>query len=256
MTRASLGCYREGVSRAPLIGVTTSVTVGKAPERAYVNSAYLVAIQEAGGAPVPIPPQLDTRAQKEILARCNGFLLTGGGDLDPAAFNEPRHPTLYEVEPRRDRLEIALVHHALDAGKPLLAVCRGIQVLNVALGGSLFQDVASDPGTQIQHQQEKDGKPRDEPTHPVKIVTGSHLAQVLGATELVVNSMHHQAVKAPGRGLVPVAFAPDMIIEGIEPEDPDPERFLLGIQWHPEELTRKDPTARRLFSALVGASRA
>ena len=245
----------KSVARAPLIGVTTSITVGKHPERASLNSAYLIAVQEAGGIPVPIPPQLEAPAQEEIFAILDGFLLTGGGDMDPAAFNEPPHPTLYEVAPARDRLEIALVHHAVKAGKPLLAVCRGIQVLNVALGGSLFQDVASDPGTEIQHQQEKDGKPRNEPAHPVKVVAGSRLAQVLGATELLVNSMHHQAVKAPGRGLVPVAFAPDMIVEGVEPEDPDGDRFLLGVQWHPEELTRTDAAARRLFSALVDASR-
>jgi putative glutamine amidotransferase len=244
----------KSVSRAPLIGVTTSMTVGKHPERAHLNSAYLIAIQEAGGIPLPIPPQLEVPAQDEIFARCDGFLLTGGGDLDPAIFNEPPHPTLYEVAPARDRLEIALVRSALEMRKPLLAVCRGIQVLNVALGGSLFQDVASDPGTQIQHQQEKEGKPRDEPTHPVKIVAGSRLAQVLGTTELLVNSMHHQAVKALGRGLTPSAFAPDMIVEGVEPEDPDPDRFLLGVQWHPEELTRKDPAARRLFRALADAS--
>jgi len=238
------------VSRPPLIGVTTSITVGKHPERAYVNSAYLAAIQTAGGLPLPIPPQLDARARDEILAILDGYLLTGGGDLDPATFNEPPHPTLFEVAPARDHLEIALVHHAMESRKPLLAVCRGIQVLNVALGGSLFQDVAGDPGTDIQHQQ---GKPREEPTHPVKVVAGSRLAQVLGTTDLLVNSMHHQAVKAVGRGLVPVAFAPDTIIEGVELEDPD--RFILGVQWHPEELTERDPSARRLFGALVAACR-
>ena len=238
------------VSRPPLIGVTTSITVGKHPERAYVNSAYLAAIQTAGGLPLPIPPQLDARARDEILAILDGYLLTGGGDLDPATFNEPPHPTLFEVAPARDHLEIALVHHAMESRKPLLAVCRGIQVLNVALGGSLFQDVAGDPGTDIQHQQ---GKPREEPTHPVKVVAGSRLAQVLGTTDLRVNSMHHQAVKAVGRGLVPVAFAPDTIIEGVELEDPD--RFILGVQWHPEELTERDPSARRLFGALVAACR-
>ncbi len=241
------------VSRPPLIGVTTSVTVDKPLERAYVNSAYLLAVQAAGGVPVPIPPPLDDRARDGLLAALDGYLLTGGGDLDPAIFNEPPHPTLYEVAPARDRLELALVRHAMEAKKPLLAVCRGIQVLNVALGGSLFQDVETDPGTQIQHQQEKDGKPRNEPTHPVKVVARSRLAQVLGTTELRVNSMHHQAVKALGRGLVPVAFAPDMIIEGVELEESD--RFVLGVQWHPEELTDRDPSARRLFSALIDACR-
>jgi putative glutamine amidotransferase len=243
------------VKGAPLIGVTTSITVGKSPERAYVNSAYLHAVQEAGGAPLPIPPQLDAPGRDEVFARADGFLLTGGGDLDPALFGEAPHPTLYEVAPARDRLEIALVAHALERRKPLLAVCRGIQTLNVALGGSLYQDVATDPGTLIQHQQEKDGRPRGEPTHAVKVAAGSRLAGVLGTTDLRVNSMHHQAVKALGRGLVAVAWAPDMLVEGVELDDPDPARFLLGVQWHPEELTRTDPAAARLFAALIRACR-
>lgn len=241
------------MSRSPLIGVSTSITVGKDPERAYLNSAYLTAIQAAGGVPVPIPPQFGGRAQEEILARCDGYVLTGGGDVDPATFDEPPHPTLYDVAPARDRLEIALVHHAVEARKPLLALCRGVQVLNVALGGTLFQDVGTEPGTEIQHQQDKAGKRRDEPTHAVKVVAGSRLEEVLGTAELHVNSLHHQAVKVPGRGLTPVAFAPDMIIEGVEVEEPD--RFVLGVQWHPEELTEKDPSARRLFSALIDACR-
>lgn len=243
------------MSRPPLIGVTTSITVGKRPERAYLNSAYLVAVQRAGGVPLPLPPPLDDRAREELPARCDGFLLTGGGDLDPALFDEPPHPSLYEVARARDRLEVALVRHALAAGKPLLAVCRGIQVLNVAFGGTLFQDVASDPGTDIQHEQDRDGRPRDEPSHPVKVAAGSRLARVLGTTDLLVNSMHHQAVKAPGRGLVPVAWAPDGIVEGLEREDADAAPLVLGVQWHPEELTDKDPAARRLFAALVDASR-
>ena len=238
------------VARSPLIGVTTSITVGAHPEKAYVNSAYLRAVQEAGGVPVPLPPQLDSPACEALFARCEGFLLTGGGDVDPAAFGEPPHPTTYEVAPARDRLEMALVQHAMEAGKPLLAVCRGIQVLNVALGGSLFQDVASDPGTDLPHTQTE---PRDQPTHPVKIVAASRLARALGATELQVNSLHHQAVKGLGRGLIPVAFAPDMIIEAVELDDP--ARFVLGVEWHPEELTGRDPAARNLFRALIGACR-
>src|SRR3990172_3413925 len=136
--------------------------------------------------PHPPPPTLPARSRDEILAILDGYLLTGGGDLDPATFNEPPHPTLFEVAPARDRLEIALVGFALK-------------------------------------------------------------------THLRVNSMHHQAVKTVGRGLVPVAFPPDTIIEGVELEEPD--RFVLGVQWHPEELTGRDPSARRLFSALVAACR-
>jgi len=144
-----------------------------------------------------------------------------------------------------------LVRRFLEARRPILAICRGIQVLNVALGGSLYQDVASDPGTEIQHQQ---SGLRDQPAHPVKVVPGSFLAEVLGTEELEVNSMHHQAVKALGQGLLPVAFAPDMIIEGVELNDPDSSHFVLGVQWHPEELVGRDTTARRLFRAFIEAS--
>lgn len=251
MTLRAAGCYGEAVPH-PLIGVTTSVTVGKDPERAYVNSAYLAAVQEAGGIPVPLSPQLDERSLATLTDRLDGLLLTGGGDMDPATFDEPPHTTLYEVAPARDRLEMALVRRFMEARQPILAICRGIQVLNVALGGSLYQDVANDPGTKIQHQQTE---PRDQPVHEVKVVPGSLLARVLGSEELEVNSLHHQAVKALGRGLLPVAFAPDALIEGVELDDPDVGHFVLGVQWHPEELVGKDPAARRLFRAFVDASR-
>jgi putative glutamine amidotransferase len=246
------------MKRSPLIGVTTSITFtpkAKNPERAFVNSSYLLAVQQAGGVPVPLPPQLDDHALEELASRLDGLLLTGGGDMDPRAFGESPHPTVYDVSPARDRLEMTLVLRCMNAGKPILAICRGIQVLNVALGGTLYQDVASDPGSQIQHQQDKDGRPRDEPTHPVKIAAGSVLGRVLGVTELPVNSLHHQAVKAPGEHLVAVAHSPDQIIEGIELEGPDPARFVLGVQWHPEELVSHDSSARNLFSALVNTSR-
>ncbi len=236
----------------PLIGITTSITVGKEPERAYLNSAYLIAVQQAGGVPVPLPPQLTGPSLAELADRLDGLLLTGGGDIDPAIFGEAPHPTLYDVSAARDHLEIALVRRFVETRRPILAICRGIQALNVALGGNLYQDVATDPGTQIRHQQRD---PRDRPTHQVKVVPGSRLARILESEELEVNSMHHQAVKALGRGLVAVAFAPDGIVEGVEPEKPDPEHFVLGVQWHPEELVAKDPAARRLFQALINATR-
>lgn len=246
------------MKRSPLIGVTTSITVtpkSKKPERAFVNSSYLLAVQQAGGVPVPLPPQLDNRALQELTSRLDGLLLTGGGDVDPRAFGESPHPTVYDVSPSRDRLEITLVERCMNEGKPILAICRGIQSLNVALGGNLYQDVASDPATRIQHQQDKDGRPRDEPTHPVKIVAGSFLGRVLGVTDLRVNSLHHQAVKVLGKNLIAVAHAPDQIVEGIELEDAGPTRFVLGVQWHPEEMVSHDAASRNLFSALVSASR-
>lgn len=238
------------VSGIPLIGVSTSITVDKSPERAYVNSTYLHAIQQAGGVPVPLPPQLSSRALEAVARELHGLLLTGGGDIDPALFGEAPHATLYEVAPARDALETVAIRVALERRLPILAICRGIQILNVALGGTLHQDVGTDPGTQLRHSQEA---PRDQPSHKVQVASGSRLAEVLGTDEIEVNSMHHQAVRAPGRGLVAVAWAPDQIIEGVELADR--ERFVLAVQWHPEEMVAHSAPARRLFSALVDAAR-
>jgi putative glutamine amidotransferase len=171
--------------------------------------------------------------------------------MDPALFGEVPHATLYDVAPSRDTVESAAVRIALDRRLPILAICRGLQVLNVALGGSLYQDVGTDPGTEIMHTQEA---PRDQPTHKVVVEPGSRLAETLGADEIEVNSMHHQAVKALGAGLRPVAWAPDQIVEGLELSDRS--RFVLGVQWHPEELISHSEPARRLFTALVNTARA
>jgi putative glutamine amidotransferase len=236
--------------RAPLIGVSTSITVGASPERAYVNSAYLHAVQQAGGVPVALPPQVSSASLRQLAGDIQALLLTGGGDVDPALFGEAPHATLYDVAPSRDALETSVLHLVLDRGLPVLAVCRGLQVLNVALGGSLHQDVGTDPGTQMAHSQKE---PRDQPTHKVKLTPGCRLAATLGADELEVNSMHHQAIKRLGRGLTAVAWAPDQIVEGAEIGDPS--RFVLGVQWHPEELVGHSEPARRLFAALVAAAR-
>jgi putative glutamine amidotransferase len=238
------------VSRnAPLIGVTASVTVDKYPERTYVNAAYLTAVQRAGGVPVPLAPQLDGAARARLFERLDGLMLTGGGDIDPARFGEARHPKTYEVSDARDALELELTERAIAAKVPLLAICRGIQVLNVALGGTLYQDIPSEPGSPIEHSQQER---RDRPTHAVKVLgEGTRLGEILGALDLEVNSFHHQAVKRLGRGLRDVAWAPDGIIEGVELPD---EPFVVGVQWHPEDLVGHDAAARSLFAALVDAA--
>jgi putative glutamine amidotransferase len=238
------------MSTFPRIGVSTSITVGTSPERAYVNSTYLNAIQQAGGVPIALPPQLSSRSWERLAAGLDGLLLTGGGDIDPARFGEAPHPTLFDVAPVRDTFEAAAARWALERQVPLLCICRGIQVLNVTLGGSLYQDVGTDPGTTLTHSQTE---PRDQPTHKVKVRPGSRLAEVLGADEVEVNSMHHQAIKGLGRGLTAVAWAPDQIVEGVEL--PDHPGFVLGVQWHPEELIGHSEPARRLFAALVTRAR-
>jgi putative glutamine amidotransferase len=237
------------MARAPLIGLTMSITVKKRPERVYLNTVYIKAVRKAGGVPVPLPPHLGGVARRKLFGMLDGVLLTGGADVDPQRFNETPHPTVYDVSSARDELEIRLVEHSLDRDLPVLAICRGIQVLNVALGGTLHQDVKTAPGTVIEHSQEGG---RRRATHPVRIEAGSRLAKVIGVHELDVNSFHHQAIKTLGRGLRAVAFAPDDLIEAAEHDDP--ARFVLGVQWHPEELAPRQETARRLFRALVEAA--
>jgi putative glutamine amidotransferase len=238
----------------PFIGVSTSVTIATYPERAYVNGAYLQAVQQAGGVPVPLAPQLGAESLAELMMRIDGLLLTGGGDVDPARFSEAPHATTVGVSEARDRLEIDLTRWAVAERVPLLAICRGAQVLNVALGGSLYQDVPSDPGSPLDHgQTARQDSARSLPSHRVKVQDGSRLAGILGALEVEVNSFHHQAIKRIGQGLKDVAWAPDTIIEGVELDDRT--RFVIGVQWHPEEMVADDPAARGLFAALVAQAR-
>ncbi|OGL00021.1 MAG: hypothetical protein A3E31_15905 [Candidatus Rokubacteria bacterium RIFCSPHIGHO2_12_FULL_73_22] len=238
------------MTQLPLVGVTTSVTVDTYPERAYLNTAYVRAVEQAGGVPVLLPPPLGAAARDGLWARLDALILTGGGDVDPRHFGEPRHPTLAEVSEARDTLELELTRRALAQGFPLLAICRGIQVLNVALGGSLHQDIPSEPGSPLAHSQTER---RHQPTHHVKVREGSRLAAILGTHEVDVNSFHHQALARLGRGLAAVAWAPDGIVEGVE-ETAGGDRFVVGVQWHPEDLVEHDPAARRLFAAFVTAA--
>ncbi len=235
----------------PLVGLTTSVSVGREPERAWVNASYLRAVQGAGLVPVLLPPGLDGAARDALWPRLRGLVLTGGGDVDPARFGEGRHPTTTDVAPARDALEIDLAIRAVAERLPLLAICRGVQVLNVALGGDLHQDIGSQiPGAVVHSQKAA----RAETTHTVRVKEGSRLAAILGATEVAVNTFHHQAARRVGERLVAVAWAPDGVIEGLEMSRD--EGFVVGVQWHPEDLVGHDPAARVLFQALADAARA
>jgi putative glutamine amidotransferase len=238
------------VKAATLIGVTISITGDTYPERAYVNSAYLRAVQDAGGVPVLLAPQLDDAARGALWRLLDGVVLTGGGDVDPARFGQSRHPRVSDVSDARDSLEIDLTHYALEHRLPLLAICRGIQVLNVALGGTLHQDIASDVEPSIVHSQKER---RDQPTHRVKLEDGTRLARILGTSELEVNSFHHQALARLGEGLRAVAWSPDGIVEGVEMAEA--RGLVVGVQWHPEDLVGHDLAARNLFRAVVEESR-
>jgi putative glutamine amidotransferase len=243
------------MTRAPLIGVTTSVTPDDDPEatpnRAHVNRAYIVAVQRSGGVPVLLPPYLDAPTLQSLWERLDGLVLTGGGDVAPDRFGAPRHVETVAVSEARDALELDVTERALHEGRPVLAICRGVQVLNVALGGSLHQHIPDAyPASAIDHAQRE---PRHQPTHPVKVmVEHTRAGAILGAGELHVNSFHHQAINRLGRGLRDVAWAPDGVIEAVD--GPEGRGFVVGVQWHPEDLIDRDPAARQLFSALIAAA--
>jgi putative glutamine amidotransferase len=237
----------------PLVAVTTSfqaATDGR-PERAVLNAAYIRAIEVAGAVPVLVAPQFGEAAIESIMARVDGLVLTGGGDLCPELYGEQPVPEAAGMSPERDRMELEALRIALERGVPVLAICRGLQLLNVAMGGSLWQDLPSQRPGVVGHAQTAGGRhARDETTHGVSLAEGSCLAQVLGSTEVAVNSMHHQAIKELGDGVAAVGYAPDGVVEAIEMPE---ERWVLGVQWHPEELFEAHEHARRLFAAFARA---
>jgi putative glutamine amidotransferase len=235
----------------PYVGITMSVQDGPAGERLGLNTAYLEAVQRAGGIPVLLPPALGRAQLDELFANLDGLLLSGGGDVEPGLYGERPHPKVSGVSARRDRFEIDVVRRAIDRRMPLLAICRGMQILNVALGGTLYQHVPQVFGDTVEHQQVAAGSPRDEITHPVEIRPGTLLANLVGSGAIGVNSIHHQAVRTLGVHLVPSARAPDGLIEAIE--GPPLGDFVLGVQWHPEELVSSNDAARAVFEAFLDA---
>lgn len=233
----------------PLIGITSGlVENSSAVPLSQLSQAYIDAIIKAGGQPVIIPVGLALEHLSGFLDRLDGVVLSGGGDIDPQRFDGLPHPKVYGISPERDSLEITLVNDALTLDKPLLAICRGIQVLNVALGGRLHTHIED----QVEGCQKHDwfpGFPRDKIAHTVSLVCGSKLAQIYGADEIQVNSLHHQGISQLGEGLKPTGFAPDGLVEGLEVSK---ARFALGVQWHPECLP-DDPDSQALFKAFIQA---
>lgn len=240
--------------RFPVVGITTLVTgagdEGR-PPRICQNQSYIRALSRAGAAPLLIPHLTDRAARRALYDLLDGLLLPGGGDVDPARYGQPPHEKSGNIDLERDEVELTLARWAVDEGKPLLAICRGIQVLNVALGGSLYQDIEAQVPGGGKHDWYPD-HPRDLRPHPVAIAAGSRLARILGATEQEVNSLHHQALRDIAPGLTVVAHAPDGIVEAAEIGD---HPFALAIQWHPEELAPADPRAQALFDTFVAACR-
>lgn len=226
--------------RPPVIGITRCSRIDD----------YVTSVEHAGGR----PRILETgESPRKVIEEIDGLLLTGGGDIDPVFYAEDRHESVEDAEPGRDEFELDLARRAITSDLPLLAICRGAQVLNVAAGGSLVQDIPSSLATTIPHRV---STPRDARAHDVSVSDGSRLQQALGPAapgrSCRVNSRHHQSVARLGTGMVASATAPDGVIEAIEKPD---ARFCLGVQWHPENFCRTGEFGP-LFESFVAASTA
>lgn len=213
-----------------------------------VPLAYVEAIHRSGGEEaVLLPIDLDVDRAEERLARFDGLLLIGGGDVDPARYGEERHPEVFGIEPARDSFELTVLRAAMALGMPALCVCRGVQVLNVALGGTLVQHLPEGPG-ELAHRG-ADGK--DGVAHTVQLDPRSRVAQATGPGPLEVFSHHHQAIARIGEGLTPVAWAADGTVEAVEHQ----AGWVVGVQWHPEATAADDARQRGLFDAFVDRAR-
>ena len=228
------------------VAVTATTEIIRSALRLRVNAAYTVSLRGAGLLPLVLPV-LDPPDADAALEGVAGLVLTGGEDVNPARYGTAPHPRLGEVHDGRDAFETALVHAARARALPTLAICRGVQILNVALGGTLIQDIPSERPAAIEH----DGDwARTARVHEVRVTEGSRLARALGTERPIVNSMHHQAVGAVAPSLAAVAHAPDGVVEGVE--WPDDDWWMLGVQWHPEELiATPEPWDRSLFAAFA-----
>lgn len=230
----------------PLIGIGSDVVQKNGErDRAFVYTTYIESLKRAGAVPVLIPPQPENAS--DVLDGLDGIVLAGGDDCDPAEYGEEKHPSCEPMDPRRQQNDVSLARLARERGIPTLGICLGVQVMNVAAGGTLIQDIGSAVTTDIDHASE----PSDRHRHDVRIDASTKLGGILGARELNVNSSHHQAVGRVASGLNVAAKAPDGVVEALE----DPSHpFYVGVQWHPEDMPGES-SASALFGAFVEAAR-
>jgi putative glutamine amidotransferase len=223
--------------------------------RFSMGKNYILSLIACGAIPIMLPTDLDEGAWRAMYREADGVMLTGGDDVDPAAFGEGKHEKTDGVDAVRDRIEFLLSRWAVEDDKPLFAICRGIQAMNVGLGGALIQDLPSQWGDKVHHNGNYDGLKRHEVAHTVCIEPGSRISQIMTSGDVGVNSFHHQAIKRVAGGLIVTSRAPDGIIESVEMPD---KRFYIGVQWHPEEMAlgRDDADQirmMRLFASFVDA---
>lgn len=218
-------------------------------ESYWMLPGYAQGLEAAGAAPVILPLTTDPAALQRYAQTFDGFLFPGGHDLDPALYGQNPTDQCGTVCPQRDSMERKLFPLALETGKPMLGICRGIQLFNVMLGGSLYQDIPTECPSDVEHHETP---PYDKVAHPVTVEQGTPLYQAVGVAQMGVNSYHHQGIKALGKGLRVAAKAPDGMVEAVYlPDHP----FALAVQWHPEFSRLSDENSRRIFEAFVKAAR-
>jgi putative glutamine amidotransferase len=219
--------------------------------RWLLNETYVNAVYDAGGLPLilPILPEVPD----QLIEMLDGVILSGGGDIDPVHFGREQHPLASGISAERDDLELRMFRVARGAGLPILGICRGLQLINVALGGTLVQDIPDQRVGSLQHGQHLDGLARDDVSHVVRLLAGSRIAAIFGATSIMTNSYHHQAVDELADGLTVTGHAEDGTVESFEaPGEP----FLVAVQWHPETLYRRHTNQALIFQAFIEAARA
>lgn len=232
----------------PVIGITANLLkIEDKPfhgtERVTVNHGYVNSIIKAGGIPLLLPVIEDKEAIAKLFGFCDGLLLTGGQDVTPSCYNEEPHPLLGETCERRDQFEMQLIHMAHEAKKPILGICRGLQLINTAFKGTLYQDLSL--AMAASHSQEE---PSSAATHSIKLMPGSLLQQVFGQENLMTNSFHHQGIKQLSPCFEVAALSDDGVVEGIQYKGPE---WILGVQWHPEVMLEEHPEMLKLFRAFV-----
>jgi putative glutamine amidotransferase len=237
---------------SPVIGITCSLQRFPTRDRHdsgyfYLYEPYVAAIHEGGGIPIIIPIGLGGRYPARIFELLNGLVLSGGGDVDPNRYGDILTTALKMVEPKKDQTEIDLFNLAFNKNIPVLGICRGAQIMNVALDGTLYQDVTGQVRMALNHDPDF---PHEEPSHEVRIERDSKLYKALGESSIWVNSWHHQAMKLHGKGLLVSARASDGVIEAIEHPN---KKWVIGVQWHPELMWQSDKTQAKLFKVFVDA---
>lgn len=231
----------------PVVGVIPLFDEEK--DSIWMLPGYMEGVRMAGGIPIILPLKAEADEIEQAAGLCSGFLFTGGHDVEPALYHEPKSEKCGAANPDRDLLEQRIFRHALDADKPIFGICRGIQMINVLCGGTLYQDLSTEYRgiKKVEHHMEP---PYDVPCHQVEIVGGTPLEKLFNKSTISVNSYHHQAVKVLGKDLKPMAVSEDGLVEAVYMPG---KRFVWAVQWHPEFIYKKDADACKLFQAFAGA---